>query len=106
MHFWLQKKDKITFLANAHQSCVHTFLRTSKSPKNVPGFKQTPKERNKNVALRIGECKKSMPLFQIRFLETILSHVEMLFGAICRGKRDTIYYLLHSIIVELSARLR
>lgn len=60
------------------------------------------RRRRENVGFIIAhctnECVQPIPL---RFLETILSHVEILFGAICHGKRDRIYYLLHSIIAGL-----
>lgn len=55
--------------------------------------------RTENVAFIIAHCtNESSQLIPLRFLETILSHVEILFGAICHGKQDRIYYLLHSII--------
>lgn len=55
--------------------------------------------RKENLGFIIAHCtNECLQLIPLRFLETILSHVEILFGAICHGKRDRIYYLLHSII--------
>lgn len=59
--------------------------------------------RCKKERKRTNECLQLIPL---RFLETILSHVEILFGAICHGKRDRIHYLLHSIIAGPGVLLR
>lgn len=60
-----------------------------------------------NLAFIIAHCtNECLQLIPLRFLETILSHVEMLFGAICHGKRDRIYYLLHNIIAGLGILLK
>lgn len=63
--------------------------------------------RRENVGFITAHCtNECLQLIPLRFLETILSHVEFLFGAICHGKRDRIYYLLHSIIAGPGVLLR
>lgn len=80
----------------------------TQNSKICQNFKLGRRRRSReNVAFIVAQCtNECLMLIPLRFLETILSHVEILFGAICHGKRDRIYYLLHSIIARPGVLLR
>ena len=95
---WL--RERTTIHLSLHQTRLQTPNLTSQTPEICENFKLGHRcNMIENVAFIIAHCtNKCLQLIPLRFLETILSHVEILFGAICHGKRDRIYYLLHSII--------
>lgn len=94
---------------HAWQNAIHLSLQTCNSRISQIQNISEPRRRLQNEGKRNlynDSYNERLQLTAMKFLESILSHVEILFGAICQGRRDRIYCLLHCTIAGLGALLR